>query len=157
MTNQAPSPVPSPVLLGSLDTELKTIQAMVKIYCRDHHGPTLCDSCRDFLHYAHTRLDRCPYGENKPTCRICPIHCYKADYKALSRTIMRYSGPRMLLRHPILAIRHLIAEKRPVPEKPQDKASNRHKRKALEAENTRNQKPETRNQKPETRKDNHTQ
>ncbi|MDW2205093.1 nitrous oxide-stimulated promoter family protein, partial [Vibrio sp. 1636] len=42
--------------------------------------------------------------------------------------VMRYSGPRMLLKHPILAVRHLLHEKREVPEKPAANASNRHKR-----------------------------
>ncbi|OAN17955.1 nitrous oxide-stimulated promoter [Photobacterium jeanii] len=121
------------ILLGSLNTEFKTLEAMVHIYCRDHHSETtLCASCDDFLHYAKMRLDRCPYGEAKPTCRQCPIHCYKSDYKLQSQTIMRYSGPRMLLKHPILAIRHLLAEKRPVPGKPEANASNRHKRKMME-------------------------
>ncbi|GAB3528484.1 nitrous oxide-stimulated promoter family protein [Photobacterium alginatilyticum] len=118
------------ILFGSLQTEYKTIEAMVKIYCKDHHNTAgICDKCEDFLQYAHTRLDRCPYGEEKPTCRLCPIHCYKTDYRQLSREIMRYSGPRMLLKHPVLAIRHLIAEKRPIPDKPAANASNRHKRK----------------------------
>ncbi|WP_064603906.1 nitrous oxide-stimulated promoter family protein [Photobacterium sp. J15] len=121
------------ILYGSLDTEFRTIEAMVKIYCKNHHKtPALCEQCKDFLEYAFTRLDRCPYGEAKPTCRLCPIHCYKTDYREISRKIMRYSGPKMLFKHPILAVRHLIAEKRPVPEKPESGASNRHKRKLLE-------------------------
>lgn len=118
------------VLIGSLKTEYKTIEAMVKIYCKDHHGTNeLCEECVDFLHYALTKLDRCPYGEGKPTCKLCPIHCYKADYKERSRIIMRYSGPKMLIHHPILAVRHLVAGKKPVPVKPAPNASNRHKRK----------------------------
>lgn len=44
------------------------------------------------------------------------------------RLVMRYSGPRMLLKHPILAIRHLLHEKREVPDKPSANASNRYKR-----------------------------
>nr|WP_156136235.1 nitrous oxide-stimulated promoter family protein [Photobacterium gaetbulicola] len=120
------------ILIGSLRTEYKTLEAMVKIYCKDHHGTrALCDECADFLHYALIKLDRCPYGEEKPTCKRCPIHCYKAEYKERSRIIMRYSGPKMLLRHPILAIRHLVAGKKPVPAKPAPNASNRHKRKSL--------------------------
>ena len=127
-----PQPEQKIILLGSLQTEFKTIEAMVKIYCKDHHGTTgLCEACDDFLEYAFTRLDRCPYGEAKPTCKRCPIHCYKADYKLMSKQIMRYAGPKMLLKHPILAIRHLLAEKRPVPDKPAAGASNRHKRKLL--------------------------
>ncbi|MGF1723909.1 nitrous oxide-stimulated promoter family protein [Photobacterium nomapromontoriensis] len=119
-----------PILLGCLATEFKTIQAMVAIYCQDHHQThALCTKCQDFLEYTHTRLDRCPYGENKPTCKECPIHCYKADYKQRSLQIMRYAGPKMLFRHPLLAIRHLLSAKKAVPLKPEANASNRHKRK----------------------------
>ena len=122
-----------PPLLGALNTEYRTLKAMVVIYCQHHHAtPALCDDCQDFLHYAHTRLDRCPYGEDKPTCKQCPIHCYKADYKAKSQAIMRYAGPKMLIHHPVLAIRHLMAGKKAIPGKPAAGASNRHKRKRAE-------------------------
>lgn len=95
----------------------------------DHHGTkdALCSECRELLEYAEVRLDRCPYGEEKPTCNKCPIHCYKPEPKEQMRLVMRYSGPRMLLKHPILAVRHLLHEKREVPEKPAANASNRHK------------------------------
>jgi hypothetical protein len=134
------------ILAGSLKSEFKTVQLMTNIYCKAHHqhkiaqhavsspnalnpNGKLCEQCVDFLEYALMRLDRCPYGENKPTCRQCPIHCYKPEYKAMSQAIMRYAGPRMLFTHPILAIKHLLAERRPVPVKPTAGASNRHKRK----------------------------
>ena len=117
------------ILIGGLATEFKTVVAMVEIYCRDHHmTQSLCQECTDLLEYAETRLDRCPYGEAKPTCNKCPIHCYKPDPKEQMRLVMRYSGPRMLLKHPILAIRHLLHEKRVVPTKPAANASNRHMR-----------------------------
>ncbi|EAQ53618.1 nitrous oxide-stimulated promoter family protein [Vibrio sp. MED222] len=119
------------ILQGELATEYKTVIAMVHIYCKDHHGAVrqnnaLCEECEQLLRYAATRLDRCPYGEAKPTCNKCPIHCYKPDPKEQMRLVMRYAGPRMLLKHPILAIRHLIHEKRKVPEKPLPNVSNRH-------------------------------
>ncbi|MBW3698101.1 nitrous oxide-stimulated promoter family protein [Vibrio sp. T187] len=115
------------ILQGELATEYKTVIAMVHIYCRDHHGcKQLCDECSELLEYAETRLDRCPYGQAKPTCNKCPIHCYKPEPKEQMRLVMRYAGPRMLLKHPILAIRHLIHEKRAVPVKPESHASNRH-------------------------------
>ncbi|MGF1889065.1 nitrous oxide-stimulated promoter family protein [Photobacterium profundum] len=135
------------ILVGSLRSEFKTVQLMTNIYCTAHHqhhkiaqhavsspnalkpNGKLCEQCVDFLEYALLRLDRCPYGENKPTCRQCPIHCYKPEYKAMSQKIMRYAGPRMLFTHPIFAIKHLLAERRPVPMKPTAGASNRHKRK----------------------------
>ncbi|OEE72724.1 nitrous oxide-stimulated promoter family protein [Vibrio genomosp. F6] len=117
----------SDILLGGLHTEFKTVKAMVEIYCRKHHGgELLCSECADLLRYAEVRLDRCPYGQAKPTCNKCPIHCYKPEPKEQMRLVMRYAGPCMLLPHPILAIRHLIHEKRTVPDKPKPNASNRH-------------------------------
>lgn len=122
--------IPLPDLLG---LEFKTIQAMVNIYCKQHHRrggeQQICGECHDFLIYANEKLDRCPYGQAKPTCNKCPIHCYKTQQREQAKRIMRYAGPRMLLKHPILAIRHLCAEKRPVPTKVPEQASNRHIRK----------------------------
>lgn len=122
----------SEILDGELGKEFKTVAAMMEIYCRRHHGSCdkrLCESCEALLTYAETKLDRCPYGQNKPTCNKCPIHCYKPEPKEQMRLVMRYSGPRMLLSHPILAIRHLRHEKRPVPVQPSSNVSNRHIRK----------------------------
>ncbi len=94
-----------------LARERLTIGKMVGIYCTAHHDSldgALCDSCREFLDYAELRLEKCPYGEDKPTCANCPIHCYKPARKAQAQAIMRYAGPRMLLRHPVLAIAHQL-------------------------------------------------
>ncbi|MDB1126241.1 nitrous oxide-stimulated promoter family protein [Vibrio algarum] len=120
----------SKILQGELATEYKTVSAMMEIYCQKNHGIKggLCDSCSELLIYAETKLDRCPYGQEKPTCNNCPIHCYKPEPKEDMRLIMRYSGPRMLFKHPILAIRHLRHEKREVPNQPKKQASNRHNR-----------------------------
>jgi hypothetical protein len=84
---------------------------MVDIYCSAHHdslGVMLCAECQEFLDYAEVRLEKCPYGDDKPTCANCPIHCYKPARKVQARDIMRYSGPRMLFRHPLLAIAHQL-------------------------------------------------
>ncbi len=27
--------------------------------------------------YADKRLDKCVFGENKPACKQCPVHCYQ--------------------------------------------------------------------------------
>jgi hypothetical protein len=43
------------------------------------------------------------------------VHCYQREIRAQVREVMRYAGPRMLLRHPILAITHLIDGKRKAP------------------------------------------
>lgn len=84
---------------------------MVGIYCSAHHDGApgnVCTACREFLNYAETRLRKCPYGDEKPTCANCPVHCYKPAQREHARTIMRFAGPRMLLRHPLLAIAHQL-------------------------------------------------
>jgi hypothetical protein len=94
-----------------LAREWLTMTKMVGIYCADHHGTVseaLCDECREFLDYAEVRLQKCPYGDDKPTCSNCPVHCYKPAQRAQAKAIMRYAGPRMLLRHPLLAIAHKL-------------------------------------------------
>ena len=89
--------------------EQETIRAMVRIYCRGRHGlrRELCAECESLLAYALCRLERCPFGADKTPCVDCAIHCYKADRREQVRAVMRYAGPRMLWRHPILAALHL--------------------------------------------------
>lgn len=92
-----------------LSREFRTMARMVGIYCSAHHEvDQLCNDCARFLDYAEVRLEKCPYGEDKPTCANCPIHCYRPEFRERARIIMRYAGPRMLLRHPILAIAHKL-------------------------------------------------
>ncbi len=99
---------------GHLDRESRTMGKMVGIYCRAHHHTTdeLCDDCAQFLDYAEVRLEKCPYGEDKPTCANCPVHCYKPHFRAQAKAIMRFSGPRMLFRHPLLTIAHYVDGRR---------------------------------------------
>ena len=90
--------------------EKRTIRAMLRIYCRAHHGTSgeLCGECGELLDYAFCRLARCPFGADKPPCADCPIHCYKPAMKERVRSAMRFAGPRMASRHPILAFLHLL-------------------------------------------------
>ena len=101
---------------GRIRRELKTVQKMIRLYCREHHKPAsaLCQDCRELALYAEKRLLNCPFQEHKSTCSKCAIHCYKPQMKQKIVEVMRYAGPRMLLHHPFLAIQHLIDEKRSV-------------------------------------------
>jgi hypothetical protein len=36
------------------------------------------------------------------------VHCYKPAMREQIRVVMRYSGPRMAQRHPLLAAAHLL-------------------------------------------------
>jgi hypothetical protein len=99
--------------------ELRTIREMVLIHCRAHHPRgTFCFECSELLDYASQRLDRCVYGEEKPTCVTCPIHCYHPRMRERVRQVMRFAGPRMLLHHPLLAIAHLVKDRHPAPPRP---------------------------------------
>ncbi|MHB8079192.1 MAG: nitrous oxide-stimulated promoter family protein [Candidatus Krumholzibacteriia bacterium] len=100
--------------------ELVTVQAMIGLYCRAHHGggAAPCAECRELLQYARQRSDRCPYGAGKPTCVNCPVHCYAPAMRERVRTVMRYAGPRLVWRHPLLALWHLLDGRRPVPTLP---------------------------------------
>ncbi len=100
--------------------ELKTLETMIGMYCRRHHGGNpLCGECAALSDYARRRLERCVFGDAKPTCANCLVHCYRADMREKVRVMMRWSGPRMLLRHPILGIMHKIDGRRPAPMLPE--------------------------------------
>ena len=64
------------------------------------------------LDYADKRLERCPYADDKPTCQLCPTHCYARQMREREAQVMRFSGPRMIFHHPIMVIRHLIHARR---------------------------------------------
>ncbi len=110
----------APTLHPRLARELRTIDAMIRLYCREQHGApdALCPECQELLAYARLRLDKCPFQEGKTTCAKCPVHCYKPAMRERVRLVMRYAGPRMLYRHPLLAARHLLDGRRAEPIRP---------------------------------------
>jgi len=91
-----------------LAREWSTVTAMLRIYCRDKHGGSLCSECEELKRYVSARLDRCRFGEDKPTCAKCPVHCYQRERREQIKLVMRYSGPRMLWEHPWLSFWHMI-------------------------------------------------
>ena len=64
------------------------------------------------LDYAITRSEKCPFMEHKTFCSNCRVHCYKPELREKIRVVMRFSGPRMIMVHPLLAIRHLLESKK---------------------------------------------
>jgi hypothetical protein len=96
--------------------ELETIRVMIGLYCRDHHGTDaeLCEQCRQVSAYAEQRVDRCPFRADKPTCANCTVHCFKPAMRERIRSVMRYAGPRMALRHPVLSVFHFVDGRRRV-------------------------------------------
>ena len=108
------------ITMKRLEKEQKTIGIMIQIFCGVHHGTDrklLCPACTELLDYAKERLNKCPYGENKGACSKCEIHCYKPDMRKRITEVMRFSGPRMVRKHPLLAIDHLLRLKASGPRK----------------------------------------
>jgi len=100
--------------------EKLTIRKMIALYHAKSPAASTQAGHYDALYaYAEKRLEKCVFGEEKPACKQCPVHCYQPAKREEMKTIMRWAGPRMLWRHPILTVRHLIDDKRPVPALPE--------------------------------------
>lgn len=90
--------------------EIETLEKMTRLYCRARHGGApLCPACLELLAAAGERLRRCP-RDPKPSCRRCPANCWPARLRERLREVMRYSGPRLPLRHPLLALKHYLKD-----------------------------------------------
>ncbi len=101
-----------------IEREKRTLLKMIRMYCRRHHCQAsggLCIECHHLVDYAFERLEKCPEGDRKPSCRKCIHHCYTPSRRSHVALVMRYSGPRMAYRHPIAALRHLLKEVRRQP------------------------------------------
>ena len=94
--------------------EKYVVSEMIALYCRKQHKTKgeLCSDCSALLEYAKLRSDKCPFMETKTFCSNCKVHCYKKDMRENIREVMRFSGPRMIFTHPVLAIRHVIESKK---------------------------------------------
>lgn len=97
--------------------DLKILALFTSVYCRAHHADAkaalvvddpelcrlplhkypVCADCAGFLGYAFERRRRCPL-EEKPTCKHCPVHCYKPGHREKVREIMRFSGQYLIRR-----------------------------------------------------------
>ncbi|MCK8488137.1 nitrous oxide-stimulated promoter family protein [Paenibacillus sp. MBLB2552] len=103
--------------------EKETVALMIALYCRKVHAgrertdprervrdaaAPLCAECAELHRYAEQRLDRCRFGEGKTTCLACPVHCYATAQRDQIRRVMAFAGPRMLWRHPVFTLLHLL-------------------------------------------------
>ncbi len=98
--------------------EQYVVEEMIQLYCRKNHPQMgrpkgkLCPECQELADYAKTRSQKCPFMETKTFCVNCKVHCYRPQMRERIRQVMRFSGPRMLLYHPFLALWHLICSKK---------------------------------------------
>lgn len=86
------------------------INEMIRMFCAGNHMHIdgLCEQCQTLASYAENRILSCLYGEIKPVCKECPVHCYSPSKREQMQQVMRYSGPRMILRRPIFALVHMM-------------------------------------------------
>ena len=89
--------------MANIEKEKHTVAQMVRIYCFLKHKQSrgLCGECSNLLTYAQKRLDGCKFGDDKPACANCKVHCYQSAMRERIRIVMRFSGPFMPLVHPI--------------------------------------------------------
>lgn len=96
--------------------EWRTVLFMIQLYCKGKHKnplalknpENLCADCKGLSDYVRERVKKCPFMETKTFCSACRVHCYKAEMRQKIREVMRFSGPRMMFYHPVLALRHVF-------------------------------------------------
>ena len=102
------------------EREKKTISQMIAMHCAGNHsadarteqafcGERVCPACAELDAYAVLRTQRCRKMDVKTSCEECGNHCYAPEMREKIRAAMRYSGPRMITKHPIPARDDAIA------------------------------------------------
>lgn len=95
------------------EREKAMLKCMISVYCRGNHKEEdkckgVCEECQKLQEYAFARTERCPFMETKTFCSACKVHCYSPEMQDRVREVMKYSGPRMLLYHPGMVVRHML-------------------------------------------------
>lgn len=114
-------PEEEPRIMRRRAREMRTISQMIALYCAGNHassdrtqvaycGEPVCAECAELDAYATLRTRRCRKMQVKTSCEECGNHCYKPEQRQRIREVMRFSGPRMLAKHPVAAIRHLLGK-----------------------------------------------
>ena len=96
------------------EKEKQVVGLMIQLYCHKNHNTKngLCPECEQLKIYAEQRSDKCPFMETKTFCSNCKVHCYKPEMREKIRRVMRFSGPRMIFHHPVMAVSHVIESKK---------------------------------------------
>lgn len=95
--------------MGRIESEKAVVEKMIRLYCKHKLDmDELSEQYVELLEYAKLRLTRCKFGDKKPNCKRCTIHCYKPEMRAKIREVMRWAGPRMIVYDPVAAIKHIL-------------------------------------------------
>lgn len=96
--------------------EAVVVTELIQLYCHDKHkgrsknAKNMCSECQALDTYAQSRIRQCPFMTSKTFCSNCKVHCYDLEEREAIRQVMRYAGPRLLLKRPILVIHHMWLE-----------------------------------------------
>lgn len=106
-----PKPLTPEAVEAKRERERLVVTQMIGVYCRGNHKTPrgrLCPECAALTEYASARIGRCPFMATKTFCSQCRVHCYAPAQRQAIKDVMRYAGPRMLLSHPVMTVRHGI-------------------------------------------------
>lgn len=84
--------------------EVRIVACMIDVYEKGNPGKIDTGALKE---YAAKRISCCPRMAEKTFCSACPIHCYRKKEQEEIREVMRYAGPRMLVRHPLMTLSHM--------------------------------------------------
>ena len=97
---------------NNVPKEKENIRKTFGLYCNANHGTTdnkLCPKCTALLTTVMLKIQRCPYGISKPICDACETPCFGEVPTKEFRNIMKSGQKKMLLSHPLMAVRHKLA------------------------------------------------
>ena len=102
---------PTVGLKENLQKEKANIKTSFGVYCNAHHDTKdgkLCPKCTALLTNIMLKLQRCKYGITKPLCDHCDEQCFGEAANKSFMEIMDNSRKGMLMRHPMMTVRHKI-------------------------------------------------
>lgn len=93
----------------SIEREKTIVSKMIELYCKRNHKckDILCEDCEKLRSYSIARLNNCRYTKDKHVCRKCKTPCYSPSMRDQIKKVMRFSGPRMILYHPLHVIYYI--------------------------------------------------
>jgi hypothetical protein len=99
--------------MNRIAREKKVISLMIDMYCKKHnHSSKDCVYCDELRAFAYMRIDKCRFKADKPNCSDCKVHCFGKEKREQVREVMRYAGPRMMMHHPLIALRHMLRRRK---------------------------------------------
>ena len=102
---------PSEGLKENRIKEKDNIKTSFSVYCNANHDTKdgkLCPKCMALLTTIMLKISRCKYGITKPLCDHCDEKCFGDANNKTFMEIMDGSRTGMLLRHPVMTVRHKI-------------------------------------------------